>query len=134
MFRKMLRAKIHRATVTEANVDYEGSITIDAALMEAADIYPGEAVSVVDVTNGARVETYAIPGPEGSGVICANGAAAHLIHKGDLVIIMAYAYVLDADARGFAAHHVYVDERNRIVKAERTVPGESYAGASRARS
>lgn len=130
MFRKMLRAKIHRATVTEANVDYEGSITIDASLMEAADILPGEAVTVVDVSNGARLETYAIPGPRGSGVICANGAAAHLVHEGDIVIIMSYAIVPDGEAHGFEAHHVYVDESNRVVRAERAVPGSWLASSA----
>ncbi len=89
----VLKSKIHRATVTEANLDYIGSITIDETLMEAAGIYEYEKVSVVDVTNGARLETYVIRGERNSGVICLNGAAAHLIHKGDIVIIMAYTWI-----------------------------------------
>ncbi len=93
----VLKSKIHRATVTEANLDYIGSITIDETLMEAAGIYEYEKVSVVDVTNGARLETYVIRGERDSGVICLNGAAAHLIHKGDIVIIMAYTWIEQSD-------------------------------------
>lgn len=89
----VLKSKIHRATVTEANLDYIGSITIDEALMEAAGLYEYEKVSVVDITNGARLETYIIRGERNSGVICLNGAAAHLIHKDDIVIIMSYTWI-----------------------------------------
>ena len=91
MMRIMMKSKIHRATVTQADLDYVGSVTLDAALMEAADLLEGEQVAIVDITNGARIETYVIPGPRGSGVIGINGAAAHLVHPGDLVIIMSYA-------------------------------------------
>ncbi|HVL32448.1 MAG TPA: aspartate 1-decarboxylase, partial [Actinomycetota bacterium] len=91
MFRTMMKSKIHRATVTEANVDYVGSVTIDADLMKAADILPHEKVQIADVTNGARLETYAIQGPAGSGVVCLNGAAARLVAPGDLVIVISYA-------------------------------------------
>lgn len=91
MLLQILKSKIHRVTVTEANLEYIGSITIDEDLMDAAHIYAGEKVQVVDNTNGARLETYVIPGKRGSGCICMNGAAAHLIHIGDTVIIMAYA-------------------------------------------
>jgi aspartate 1-decarboxylase len=91
MFRTMMKSKIHRATVTQADLHYVGSVTIDTALMDAADILPGEQVAIVDISNGARLETYAIPGPRDSGVIGINGAAAHLIHEGDLVILITYA-------------------------------------------
>ncbi len=94
-----LKSKIHRATVTEANLDYIGSITIDEALIEAAGLYEYEKVCVVDITNGARLETYVIRGERGSGVVCLNGAAAHLIHKGDLVIIMAYTWLEEQELK-----------------------------------
>ena len=101
MLLNILKSKIHRVCVTEANLDYIGSITIDQALMEAADIYAGERVQVVDNTNGARLETYVIPGRRGSGCICINGAAAHLVHVGDTVIIMAYALMTPDEAKQF---------------------------------
>ena len=101
MLLQILKSKIHRVRVTEANLDYVGSITIDQALMEAADIYAGERVQVVDNTNGARLETYVIPGRRGSGCICMNGAAAHLINVGDTVIIMAYALMTPDEAALF---------------------------------
>ena len=112
--RTMLTGKIHRATVTHADLDYVGSITIDAALLEAADILPGEKVAVVDVTNGARIETYVIEGVAGSGVVGVNGAAAHLMHPGDLVIVMSYGLMDDAEARAYLPHVVHVDADNRI--------------------
>lgn len=114
--RIMMKSKIHRATVTQADLDYVGSVTIDAALMEAADLLEGEQVAIVDVTNGARIETYAIPGPRGSGVVGINGAAAHLVHPGDLVIIMSYALFSDAEARALRPEVVHVDFENRILK------------------
>src|SRR3954463_13275345 len=114
--RIMMKSKIHRATVTQADLDYVGSVTLDAALMEAADLLEGEQVAIVDVTNGARIETYVIPGPAGSGVIGINGAAAHLIHPADLVIIMSYAVMSEAGARARKPHVVHVDEKNRVVK------------------
>ena len=111
-----MKSKIHRATVTQADLDYVGSVTIDADLLEAAELLEGEQVAIVDNTNGARIETYVIPGPRGSGVIGINGAAAHLVHPGDMVIIMSYAIMDDADARALKPHVVHVDERNRVVK------------------
>ena len=114
-FRTMLRGKIHRATVTEANVDYVGSLTVDNDLLRAADILPYEQVLVVNLRNGARLETYAIEGEAGSGVICANGAAAHLIHPGDLVIVMSYQLVEDREAAEVEPQVVFVDAANRIV-------------------
>ena len=101
MFLQILKSKIHRVTVTEANLEYIGSITIDEDLMEAANIYAGEKVQIVDNTNGARIETYVIPGQRGSGCICINGAAAHLVHVGDTVIIMAYALVTQDEVKTF---------------------------------
>jgi aspartate 1-decarboxylase len=128
--RIMMKSKVHRATVTQADLDYVGSVTLDAELMEAADLLDGEQVAIVDVTNGARIETYVIPGPRGSGVIGINGAAAHLVHPGDLVIIMSYAMLDDAEARALKPRVVHVDGRNRIVKigndAAEPVPGSGH--------
>lgn len=115
MFRTMLKSKIHRARVTEADINYVGSITIDADLMKAADIFPHEKVHVVDVDNGARLETYAIEGEAGSGVIGMNGAAARLVHAGDTIIILSYAQVSEDEARRLRPTVVFVDERNRMV-------------------
>jgi aspartate 1-decarboxylase len=115
LLRPMMIAKIHRATVTQADLHYVGSITIDAALMEAADLLPGQQVDVVDVTNGARLTTYAIPGAAGSGQVCINGAAAHLVHPGDMIIVMAYGLLADAEARTYEPAVVFVDEHNAIV-------------------
>lgn len=112
--RPMVVGKIHRATVTQADVNYVGSITIDSELLEAADIYPGQKVDVVDVNNGARLSTYTIPGEPGSGEIKINGAAAKLVDPGDLVIIIAYALVPEAEARDTKPSVVHVDERNQI--------------------
>ncbi|MDY6907143.1 MAG: aspartate 1-decarboxylase [Chloroflexota bacterium] len=118
--RMMLRGKIHRATVTDANLHYEGSITIDRLLMEAADILPYEQVHVLDVDNGARFETYVIEGEPDSGVICINGAAARLVSVGDRVIIISYSVVSEEEAWEVQPHLVYVDERNVMVRD--TVP------------
>lgn len=117
MLRTVLNGKIHRATVTGADLDYIGSITIDETLLAAADMLPFERVQVVDVTNGARLETYIIAGEAGSGTIQLNGAAAHLVSVGDLVIIMSYAQVADAEARDWQPKVVLVDERNAITQA-----------------
>ena len=114
--RTMLKSKIHRATVTQADLHYVGSVTIDADLLDAADLLPGEQVAIVDVTNGARLETYTIPGERGSGVIGINGAAAHLVHPGDLVIIISYAQMDDATARQYEPSIVHVDADNRITR------------------
>ncbi|MDO8568243.1 MAG: aspartate 1-decarboxylase [Dehalococcoidales bacterium] len=113
--RIMLKSKIHRARVTGANIDYEGSITVDRKLMEAADILPYEQVQVLNINNGARFSTYAIEGPEGSGEICLNGAAARLAVKGDTVIILTYSHVNDAEARNYTPRVVHVNARNEIV-------------------
>jgi aspartate 1-decarboxylase len=115
MLRTMLKSKIHRATVTEADLHYVGSVTIDADLMKAADLLPGELVHIVDITNGARLETYVIEGRRGSGVIGINGAAAHLVHPGDLVILISYTQVEDAEARHLRPRIVHVNEDNHIV-------------------
>jgi aspartate 1-decarboxylase len=114
MTRTMLKSKIHRATVTEANVEYEGSISIDENLLRAADILPYESVEIWDCTNGARLRTYAIPGEAGSGEICVNGAAAHRIKPQDLVIIASWVQVDDSEAARWEARRVFVDARNRI--------------------
>lgn len=114
MFRQMMKSKIHRATVTEANLNYVGSVTIDQDLMEAVDILPDEKVQIVNNNNGARFETYAIPGPRGSGVICLNGAAARLVQPGDVVIIIAYGYMTDEEARVHHPKVAIMDERNKV--------------------
>jgi aspartate 1-decarboxylase len=129
VMRIMMKSKIHRATVTQADLHYVGSVTLDAALMEAADLLEGEQVAIVDITNGARIETYVIPGERGSGVIGINGAAAHLVHAGDLIIIMSYAMLNDAEARALNPLVVHVDQRNRVVKIGND-PAEPVPGAS----
>jgi aspartate 1-decarboxylase len=110
----MLKSKIHRATVTQADLHYVGSVTIDAELLDAADLLPGELVHIVDIDNGARLETYVIEGPRGTGIIGNNGAAARLVHPGDLVIIIGYAQVDDAGARELTPRVVFVDAGNRV--------------------
>jgi len=110
----MLKSKIHRATVTDANLQYEGSITIDPELLEAADILPYEMVHVLNINNGARFETYAIGGERGSGEICINGAAARLASKGDLVIILTYQGLTEEEVREHKPKLIYVDRENRI--------------------
>ncbi len=132
MMRIMMKSKIHRATVTQADLDIVGRVTIDSALMEAADLLEGEQVAIVDITNGARIETYAIPGERGSGVIGINGAAAHLVHPGDLVIIISYAGLTDAEARALRPAIVHVDEKNRIVKPGND-PAEPVPGSDQLR-
>lgn len=114
MNRFMMKSKIHRATVTEANLQYMGSITIDSDLMKAADLLANEKVQIVNNHNGARFETYVITGPAGSGVICLNGAAARLVQPGDEVIIISYAMMPNEEARSYQPAVVFVDEKNRI--------------------
>ncbi len=116
MFRQMMKSKIHRATVTEANLNYVGSVTIDEDLMDLVDIAPDEKVQIVNNYNGARFETYAIPGPRGSGVICLNGAAARLVQPGDKVIIIAYGLVAEEEVRRRKPKIAIMDEQNRPVK------------------
>ncbi|MGW2599740.1 aspartate 1-decarboxylase [Streptomyces klenkii] len=115
MHRTMLKSKIHRATVTGADLNYVGSLTLDPVLMEQADLLPGEQVHIVDVNNGSRLETYVIEGERGSGVVCINGAAARLVAPGDIVIIIAYASVEDAEARALKPRVVFVDGENKAV-------------------
>jgi aspartate 1-decarboxylase len=116
MLREMMKSKVHRATVTQADLHYVGSCTIDATLMDAANLLPGEKVDIVDITNGNRLTTYVIEGPRDSGVIGINGAAAHLIHPGDLVILIAYGLVDDAEAKNFVPSVVFVGSDNRITR------------------
>lgn len=123
MRRILFKSKIHRATVTHADLHYEGSVSIDQDLLDAADILPYEKVAVWNVTRGSRLETYAIQGERGSGVICLNGAAAHLNQPGDLVIIATFAEVEDAEARGWKPTVVFVDEKNRIVRKDAEIAG-----------
>lgn len=119
MMRTMLKCKIHRATVTEANLHYEGSITIDEALMEAAGLVEYEQVHIYDIDNGNRFSTYAIKGERGKGVICLNGAAARQVSRGDLVIIANYATYDEAELAGYRPTLVYVDKENRITAVKR---------------
>jgi aspartate 1-decarboxylase len=126
----MFKSKIHRATVTQADLHYVGSVTVDADLLDAADILDGEQVAIVDITNGARLETYTIAGERGSGVIGINGAAAHLINPGDLVILISYAQMEDAEARAYTPRVVHVNERNEIIEVngDKAVPAPGTAG------
>lgn len=115
MFRTLCKSKIHRATITDANLHYQGSITIDEELLERANILPYERVQVVNCNNGARLETYTMPGERGKGEICLNGAAARLGHPGDIVIIISYALMSEEEARGYQPIVVHVDGANRPV-------------------
>ena len=119
MYRNMLRSKIHRATVTGANLEYEGSVTIDAELLERADIIPHQEVEIWNVTNGERFRTYALRGQPGSGVVCINGAAAHKARAGDLVIIATFGWMTEAEARVWEPKLVFVDRQNRPVERTR---------------
>jgi len=118
MYRTLLKSKIHRVQVTDADLHYVGSVTIDRRLMEAADILEHEQVDIYDITNGARLTTYALAGPLDSGTICINGAAAHLVRPGDLVIIASYAVYDDQEARRHQPHIVLVNARNRIASED----------------
>ena len=123
--REFLRAKIHRATVTEANLDYMGSVTIDSELMDRVDLAPYEKVLIVDNTNGARLETYAIPGPAGSGVICINGAAAHLMQPGDMVILATFGELDESEVATHEPVVVRVNGQNEIISTLPEIPGPS---------
>jgi len=125
--RTLMKSKIHRARVTGADLHYVGSITIDPDLMAAADLLPNEKVQVVDIDNGARLETYVIPGVQGSGDMCLNGAAARLVQPGDLVIVVSYAEFEDAEARTFEPTVVMVDTDNRITQLTTTEPAHTRA-------
>lgn len=127
MFRTMCKSKLHRLTVTEANLNYNGSITLDRDLLAAADILPYERVQVVNVSNGARLETYAIEGEAGSGVVCLNGAAARRAAVGDIVIVMSYAQYSDEELATFQPRVIHVDARNRAIAA----PTRALDGATR---
>ena len=116
MLRTMMKSKIHRATVNQADLHYVGSVTVDEDLLDAADLLPGELVHIVDITNGARLETYTIAGERGSGVIGINGAAARLVHPGDLVILIGYGQMETAEARDHKPSVVFVDAQNRILE------------------
>lgn len=123
MRRTMFHSKIHRAVVTQANLDYEGSVTIDSSLMEAADILPFESVHVWNITRGTRLVTYAIPGNPGSGTICINGAAAHHNQPGDLVILATFVEIDSNEARHHVPQVVRVDSKNQITSMEPEIPG-----------
>ncbi|QOY35819.1 aspartate 1-decarboxylase [Anaerobacillus isosaccharinicus] len=122
MFRQMMKGKIHRARVTEANLNYVGSITIDEDILDAVDMLPNEKVQIVNNNNGARLETYIIPGKRGSGVVCLNGAAARLVQEGDVVIIISYGLVTNEEAKTFQPKVAIMDENNRIVEMIGTEP------------
>jgi aspartate 1-decarboxylase len=128
MYRTMLKSKIHRATVTQSDLHYVGSVTVDEDLMDAADLLPGEQVSIVDVTNGARLETYVIKGERGTGVLGINGAAAHLVQPGDLVILISYGQMDAAEAVAYRPRVVFVDAQNRIA-ARGGDPGHAPEGS-----
>ena len=128
MLRTMMKSKIHRATVTQADLHYVGSVTVDEDLLDAADLLPGELVHIVDITNGARLETYTIAGERGSGIIGINGAAARLVQPGDLVILIGYGQMDDVEARSFSPHVVFVDADNRVV-ATGADPAEALPGS-----
>jgi aspartate 1-decarboxylase len=137
MLRTMMKSKIHRATVTQADLHYVGSITVDEGLLDAADLLPGELVHVVDITNGARLETYTIAGERGSGVIGINGAAARLVQPGDLVILIGYGQMETAEAREHRPSVVFVDSQNRVVgtgsDAAEALPGTGLVRGDRLR-
>jgi len=127
MLRTMMKSKIHRATVTQADLHYVGSVTVDEDLLDAADLLPGELVHIVDVTNGARLETYTIAGERGSSVLGINGAAARLVHPGDIVILIGYGQMETEEARAFQPHVVFVDADNKIL-ATGYDPAETFSG------
>jgi aspartate 1-decarboxylase len=116
MFRTMMKSKIHRATVTEANLNYVGSITIDEDIIDLVDMYANEKVQIVNNNNGARLETYIIPGPRGSGVFCLNGAAARLVHPGDSIIVISYGLMNDEEAKSYKPKVAIMDANNKVIK------------------
>lgn len=122
MFRTMMKAKLHRATVTEANLNYVGSITIDEDLLDLVDMLPNEKVQIVNNNNGARLETYIIPGPRGSGVVCLNGAAARLVQPGDTVIIISYAWMTDEEAKRHEPTVAILGEHNKVIQLMKHEP------------
>ena len=122
MLRTMMKSKLHRATVTEANLNYVGSITIDQDLMEMIDVYENEKVQIVDNNNGSRFETYVIPGPRGSGVICLNGAAARLVQPGDKIIIISYGMMTSEVARNYKPLIAILDDNNQVVHTTEEEP------------
>jgi aspartate 1-decarboxylase len=124
MWRVMMKSKIHRATITQADLNYMGSITIDRTLMEAADILPNEKVQIVNNNNGARFETYVIEGERDSGIICVNGAAARLVQPGDIIIVISYAMVAEQELSSFRSKVVFVDAANKIAD----ISGKELAG------
>ncbi|RBW70251.1 aspartate 1-decarboxylase [Bacillus taeanensis] len=125
MFRTMMKGKIHRARVTEANLNYVGSITIDEDILDAVDMLPNEKVQIVNNNNGARLETYIIPGPRGSGVVCLNGAAARLVQEGDVVIIISYAMIPEEKLAAYQPKVAIMDENNKIVDMIGTEPAST---------
>ena len=125
MYRNVLKSKIHRVTVTDADLHYEGSVSIDSHLLEAADIVPHEHVHVWDVTNGNRFETYALAAPRGSGTVCINGAAAHLAKKGDIVIITSFCTLPEEKVKSYQPSVVLVDAHNQIVAEKSSVPTQT---------
>jgi aspartate 1-decarboxylase len=116
MFRTMMKSKIHRATVTEANLNYVGSITIDEDIIDLVDMYANEKVQIVNNNNGARLETYIIPGPRGSGVFCLNGAAARLVHPGDSIIVISYGLMSDEEAKSYKPKVAIMDANNKVIQ------------------
>ncbi|MGB3699510.1 MAG: aspartate 1-decarboxylase [Gordonia sp. (in: high G+C Gram-positive bacteria)] len=128
MLRTMMTSKIHRAKVTQADLHYVGSVTIDEDLLDAADLLEGEQVTIVDIDNGSRLETYVIAGERGTGVIGINGAAAHLVHPGDLVIIIGYGMLNEAELKAYSPHVVFVDENNKVL-TEGTDPADVPVGS-----
>jgi len=130
MYRNMLRSKIHRATVTGADLEYEGSVTIDSNLLARADILPHQEVEIWNVTNGERFRTYALEGKPGSGVVCINGAAAHKARRGDLVIIATFGWMSEAECRVWEPKVVFVDARNRPVQRAGEVAGQGNLAAA----
>jgi aspartate 1-decarboxylase len=122
MVRTMMKSKIHRATVTEANLNYVGSITIDEDILDIVDMYPNEKVQIVNNNNGARLETYIIPGPRGSGVFCLNGAAARMVHIGDTIIVISYGLMTNEEAKSYKPKVAIMDANNKVIQTVQDEP------------